>query len=170
MIGIVRQRALGIAGMTMPRIVIAVRTTARIESGIGAAETTATQGVVAETLHRIAAATSRRELSITRSARRLRGTRRAVKTSRKDAANSLPRWKKVENEVQFSCSTDFCPARDLQYLIQVFKKYKSRGRIRALRYSLPPDQGGWRFFGCALVCGRLCACDIEHKTACWAST
>ena len=61
---------------------------------IGAAETTATQGVVAETLHRIAAATSRRELSITRSARRLRGTRRAVKTPRKDAANSLPRWKK----------------------------------------------------------------------------
>jgi hypothetical protein len=41
MIGVVRQRALGIAGMTMPRIVIAVRTTARIESGIGAAETTA---------------------------------------------------------------------------------------------------------------------------------
>ena len=43
MIGIVRQRALGSRELTMARIVIAVRTTARIESGIGAAETTATQ-------------------------------------------------------------------------------------------------------------------------------
>ena len=49
-INVARQRALGIAVMTMARfviavrttarIVIAVRTTARIESGIGAAETT----------------------------------------------------------------------------------------------------------------------------------
>ena len=52
MIVVARQRALGIAIMTMARIVIAIRTTARIESGIGAAETTATLGVVVETLHR----------------------------------------------------------------------------------------------------------------------
>jgi hypothetical protein len=90
MISVARQRALGNAGMTMPRIGIAVRTTARIESGIGAVETTATQGVVAETLHRIAAATPRREWTITRSARRMRETRRAVKTPREDTANSLP--------------------------------------------------------------------------------
>jgi hypothetical protein len=48
MIGVARQRALGIAGMTMARIVIAIKTTmVRIESGIfGAAESTATHGVV----------------------------------------------------------------------------------------------------------------------------
>ena len=42
-----------IAGMTMPRIVIATR----IGSGIDTAELSATQGVVAETLRRIVAAT-----------------------------------------------------------------------------------------------------------------
>ena len=47
MIGVARQRALWRGS----------RTTARIESGIGAAETTANHGVVAETLHRIAAVT-----------------------------------------------------------------------------------------------------------------
>ena len=51
-----------IAGMTiMPRIVIATRTTARIECGIDTAEPSATHGVVAETLHRIVAATPGRK-------------------------------------------------------------------------------------------------------------
>ncbi len=62
MIGVKRREALGITDMTMRRIKIVVRTTvARIESGIGAADTTVTQMVVAETLHRIAAATPSRE-------------------------------------------------------------------------------------------------------------
>ena len=62
MIGVKRREALGITDMTMPRIKIVVRiTAARIESGIGAADTTVTQMVVAETLLRIAAATPRRE-------------------------------------------------------------------------------------------------------------
>ncbi len=46
-----------IAGMTMSRIVIATRTTARIDT----AEPSATHGVVAETLHRIVAATPGRK-------------------------------------------------------------------------------------------------------------
>ena len=53
MIGVARQRAPTITGMTMPRIVIATR----IGSGIDTAELSATQGVVAETLRRIVAAT-----------------------------------------------------------------------------------------------------------------
>ena len=47
MIGVARQRALMIVGRTMPKIVIATNTTARIGSGIGTAEPSATRGVVA---------------------------------------------------------------------------------------------------------------------------
>ena len=47
MIGVARQRALMIVGRTMPKIVIATNTTARIGSGIGTVEPSATRGVVA---------------------------------------------------------------------------------------------------------------------------
>ena len=62
MIDVKRRETLGITDMTMSKIKIVVRTTAaRIESGIGAADTTVTQMVVAETLQRIAVATPRSE-------------------------------------------------------------------------------------------------------------
>ena len=51
----------------------------------GAAETTATLGVVAETLHRIAAVTPRKQWTITRGARDKKG----VQDPRKDTANPL---------------------------------------------------------------------------------
>ena len=89
MIGVARQRALTIAGRTMQKIVIATWTTARIGSGIGTAEPSATRGVVAETLRRIVAATPEIKWTITRSARGMHGTRRTVKTPGKNDATSL---------------------------------------------------------------------------------
>jgi hypothetical protein len=83
MIGVARQRALMIAGRTMQKIVIATWTTARIGSGIGTKEPSATPGVVTETLRRIVAATPEIKLTITRSARGMHGTRRKVKTQGK---------------------------------------------------------------------------------------
>ena len=79
-----------IAGMTLPKIVIATRTKARIRSGIGTAEPSETRGVVAETLLRVVAATPERKWTIIRSARGMHGTRRAAKTPRKNTATSLP--------------------------------------------------------------------------------
>ena len=79
-IGVERQRALAITAMTMPRIGIEARTTARTRIGIGTRDLFEPQGVVAETLHRIVAATPEREWTITRSARGIHGTRRTVKT------------------------------------------------------------------------------------------
>ena len=88
-IGVERQRALTIADMTMPKIGIATRTTARTGNRISTAEPSATQGVVAETLRRIVAATPERKWTITRSARGIHGTRRTVKTQEKSDATSL---------------------------------------------------------------------------------
>ena len=96
MIGVASQRALGIAGMTMSKIVIVARTTARIGSGISIAEPTATQGVVAETLRRIVAATPGRKWTIARSVREMRGTRGTVTTRRKNAATSLPTQRGID--------------------------------------------------------------------------
>jgi len=52
-IGVERQRALVITAMTMPKIGIEARTTAKTRIGIGTRDLSETQGVVAETLHRI---------------------------------------------------------------------------------------------------------------------
>jgi hypothetical protein len=63
--------------------------TSGIKSRISAAETAVTFGALAETICRIAAVTPRKEWTIKRGAQRMRGTRMAVKTRRKDAANPL---------------------------------------------------------------------------------
>jgi hypothetical protein len=88
-IGVERQRALAITAMTMPKIEIAARTTAKTRIGIGTGELSETQGVVAETLQQIVAATQERKWTIIRSAQLICGTRRTVKTLEIGAA-SLP--------------------------------------------------------------------------------
>jgi hypothetical protein len=72
-IGVERQRALAITDRTMPKIGIAARTTAKIGNGIATKELSETQGVVAETLLQIVAATPERKWTITRSARGFAG-------------------------------------------------------------------------------------------------
>ena len=101
MIGVASQRALGIAGMTMSKIVIVARTTARIGSGISIAEPTE---VVAETLRRIVAATPGRKWTITRSVRGMRGTRGTVTTRRKNAATSLPTQRGIDQATVCECT------------------------------------------------------------------
>ena len=88
-IGVERQRVLTTADMTMLKIEIATRTTARTGNGIGMADPSATQGVVAETLRRIVAATPGRRWTITRSARGIHGTRRTTKTHGNSNATPL---------------------------------------------------------------------------------
>ena len=71
----------------MPRIVIAVRTMVRKESGIiGAAETTATQRTVTPDRR----SHFKERVVDHKKRRKMRETRRAVKIPREDAANSLP--------------------------------------------------------------------------------
>ncbi len=75
-----RQGALAITAVTMPKIGIAARTTARTRIGIGTRELDAIRGVVAETLHRIVEATPGTRTKTTGSARQIRGTRKKVTT------------------------------------------------------------------------------------------
>ena len=98
----------GMQRRTLENAVMTMVTTAKIEtvitsgikSGISAAETAATFGALAETICRIAEVTPRKEWTIKRGAQMMRGTRRAVKTRRKDAANPLqphPAWERSTN-------------------------------------------------------------------------
>jgi hypothetical protein len=73
----------------MPKIGIAARTTTKTRIGIGTRELGAIRGVVAETLHRIVAATPGTRWKTTGSVREIRGTRKKVKTLEIDAA-TLP--------------------------------------------------------------------------------
>jgi hypothetical protein len=72
--------------VTTPKIGITARTTEKTRIGIGTRELDTIRGVVAETLHRIVAATPGTRWKTTGKAREICGTRKKVKTLEIDAA------------------------------------------------------------------------------------
>ena len=98
-----------------------------------------TQGVVAETLHQIVAATPERRWTITRSAQGIRGTRRTVRTQGKGAATSLL--------IQRGIDQATVSALKLMMIIPMYAEEKNaRGNFEHIAYSIKLfKELGWSF-------------------------